>query len=403
MTNQPQSKIAILVEGGTNGKKLEVEWSIFKINTKGKILKERSPELNFTIKNNKQTHTLKFKGKYNVTGGHNLAAYQLLDPKLTINTTSNTSLETIDHSIWNKNQQLLWLKNHKSIRVVQSNGNIVYQQFVNMDFHELPVFFDGKTTWWSDKNNGLKALTLEPNYFQIYQYQDFEFDNSTRGIYAAKDGRKWMSTINATVKLNASNQRVPNQPSGMLFTPFLKDKSNNLWCFENGKLLRENLATGEKTHFGFSHITPLMSWSLFQSKKGDIWSFSPTGEIYALNPTDGEIKQLAKLPIPKNEGIDIYYIQQRNANQVWFCTSRGLYVVDNEGQYIAQYNKQQEGKYYLPTSDIHHLYLDKSGVIWLATGDAGLLQLTMDNGQLTVKNQYTTENGLSCNILARHL
>ncbi len=287
-----------------------------------------------------------------------------------------------------------------------------------MDLGGIPIFFDGTTTWFSDKQQGLIAITLQPNYFKPYQFFDKGYSNSARGIFVQSNGEKWFSTINATVKLDANNQLSSFPFKGIMFTPFLKDKSNHLWSFDGSALLSVNLTTNKKQYFPFNHKQHHINlWSLYQSANGNIWNFGLRGELLVLNPTTGQWSKKSELPIDKNQEFNAYHIQKRDAQSVWVCSNQGLFVVDNAGNYLAQYGNNQKGAFYLPAIDFHHMYQDSQGVIWLATGDGGLIRWMVNDRQTLgsmenktvsprIKHEtgspftvYRVEDGLSCNTL----
>jgi ligand-binding sensor domain-containing protein len=250
---------------------------------------------------------------------------------------------------------LLWLRNHQSIKVINTNNEVVFSKEDDLSISSLPFLFDGETTWYGHSQGGLIKTTLEPNHFQTFRFYEKGLNNSSRGIYASTDGQLWASMIAGVVKEDnekvtyKNNVRVP-------FTSFLKDKSNHLWYFYDDKIVKENLSTHEVTSFSYNDI--LHSWSLFETEQGEIWAFNNYGDIYALNVETGAFQFKSRYNNNRETGLEVYAATQKDDQSIWLCTSQGLYVVNNDGKFIALYNNEQEGEYFIPTKDIHHIYQD---------------------------------------------
>ena len=293
---------------------------------------------------------------------------------------------------------MLWIKNNQTIRAITKDKNVVFEQKTKLDSSDIPLFFDGHITWWSNKREGLIATKLKPNYFRTYRFFEKDIDNSTRGIFANEKGRLLTSTI-AGVRQMKPNGSISKSPLAIenYFTNFLQDSGDNLWGIEAFKLVKFNLDSNEKTVFDAEF--KLKAWALFQDKHGDIWAHGEGNKLYALNPTTGVFTEKTRLP---NADLYAYFFAKRDTESLWVCTNEGLFAIHLNGTILAEYHNKQTGKYYLPAYDFHHLYEDTKGIIWLATGDAGLLKwsATSNNWQSTTDNrQLTTDNGLSSNAL----
>ena len=391
-----QKEGTLLIEGSTVFNK-KVDWHIYKIKRNGKIISERPADLSIPIQANQQTKQVSLSLIYHGGGGYHLAAYDRFDKNLSSSNTQNASLQ-VDQTTFNQDQQLLWLKNAQSLKAINIENEVVFEKKETFSFFKIPILFDGTTTWYSNGQNGLVKITLEPNYFQTYQFHERGLGNSTRGIYAHQDGRLWASTITAIIKKD-DNKITKKHNVRAPFSPFMKDKSNHLWYFYNNQIVKENLATHEVT--GFDYDEGLNSWSLFETENGEIWAFGLYGDIYALNIAEKEFQLKNQFNTNREVELNVYWAEQKDAQSVWLCTSQGLYVVNNDGEFVALYNNEQKGEYFIPTKDVHHLHQSagRDRTIWLATGDAGLLELKVENDELRIENQYTTEDGFSCDVL----
>ncbi len=372
---------------------------IFSISQTGKLLKKVKANFPIQIQSSTQSYDLVLRGNYYLSGGKNLEAYQLYNPNFQNNQTASATSKPIDHTAWNKDQELLWIKNSSNIFVTSFNGDIVYQKEEKFDNSAIPILFDGTTTWYSNKQNGLVALNLRPNHFQTYQYSSEEFRNSARGIYATTSGEIWHSNIAGILHRPTSKDKLQFLGETPIFTNFIKSRNGHLWFTKNDRFVKYNFDTKQEEYYPIEPSLDITYWSLYEANDGQIWLFGNQGLHHALDPISKKIETIHQHPALLEDNFNVYDVQKRDAQSIWLCTNQGLYILDNQGNYIAHYNEHQEGEYYLPATDIHHMYQDKNGTIWLATGGAGLLQLKINNEQLTIESHFTTQNGLYNDIL----
>ena len=386
-----------LMEGTFNNK----DRYVFLVNEQGEIVHQRSANLSLTVQTaDGSNQVLDFSGTDFLLGTNNLDAYQFLNPDLIKESTVPTSKGIkIDQAVWNEDQALLWLKSSMEVLVITANGDLVFREEGAFDYYDLPFYFDGNTTWHGSKQNGLQKVVLQANYFQNYQLDVEGFSNSTRGIFTDGKGSLWISTINGMLHNNTPDKKLAWLSKNRIYTNFLKDKSNQLWFFQATGLAKYDLSTGQKETVPYQWETSANTWSLYEADDGNLWTFGHYGYHYIVDPTNGKVLTSQQLPFLEKSTFHVYFIQKRNAQSVWLCTNKGLYILDSQGNYIAHYNQSQEGRYYLPATSFHHLYQDQDGSVWLASGDNGLLEINDQGESLKLINHYTTENGLSCNIL----
>ena len=380
--------------------------NLFEINPKGKIIQEGFPTKQWRVYNKEQSYHL------TTWGNLNLEAFNHFPPAFGKSPPDKPLNSSILQTNYNPSQQLFWLKKRGNLLVIKPNGQIIYQhENIHEHLGEMPILFDGTTTWFSNKKNGLVALSLEPNHFQTFQFFKKPIDNSMRGIINDDMGTLWFSTIYGMGRMDLGRQvRIINTDE--IFSPFLKDKKGNIWYQgQNGSnLVRFNVVHQQQTSFPVKMNNFL--WSLFEADNGEIWFNTSSGSLHALTPQTGEIFLKATFPWDKKMNFNIYHFQKRDEHSVWVCTNQGLFLIDWNGKILANFNDKKKKELYLPAKDIHHLYQSDEDKIWVATGDAGLFELSIklsvnqaddkqiiQSGSLIVEKQYTTENGLSSNAL----
>ena len=368
-------------------------YSTLKVDKNGQFLAKHADDICWRVKYNQQQY------QYKTWAHMNLLAFDHLTPDLKPNQAClGTVRDSIYQTEFNPYQQLFWIKRLGSIDVITPKGKIIYQQKeIKENLGEIPILFDKERTWLSNKNDGLLAIDLQPNHFETLQFFEDPLGNSMRGVMKDDSGTLWFSTIHGMGKMDTAKNITILKKEGN-FTRFLKDRKGNIWYGNINFLLRYDVIKKQTTSFPAN--SRAYQWSIFEAPNGEIWVLSDYTGISALNPETGSF--YLKCTFPKSEKVWVIYdFQTCDEQSVWVCTNQGLLLVGLDGQILATYNDQQKGQFYLPTKDVHHLYQEEEGVIYLATGDAGLLHCKFNSGTLTLESfrQFTIEHGLSSNSL----
>ncbi len=385
------------------------ELFIYKINKKGKIIAQLNIEQNWKLKNG----TDKIVRSPILGMTYNLTLCNYFNPNLDKSHDFNAEpiKERIEQAAYNPYQQLFWLRTGGRVSVFSPDGKQVYEYDENLsNIGDNPFLFDQETTWTSSRKNGLVAITLEPVNFETQQFFNGSIKNSMRGIIKDKTDVLWFSTVYGMGRMKA-DRAISIIHTDQRFTSFLEDQKGNIWYNENTDLIKYEFGEKKRTIFPIE-MTPLI-WSLFEADNGEIWLGTTKGLVHALDPATSQISIKASLPFDPDIQFNIYAFQKRDKHSVWLCTNQGLFLVDQSGNLLATYNEKQKGEFYLPANEFHHLHQDQNDMLWLATGDAGLIRLDLksrpiyDEDKLlkskfpssTVYKQFTTSDGLSSNSL----
>ncbi len=383
---------------------------VYKTTNDGTIIEKVKPaELEITSNNQTQL--------YNAIGFWSLPAYEHFNNRL--NLTSLTLLTKPLYQIhYNKTEELYWLRLDNDIKVINQNREVVYQfpyETLATNIKMLPILFDGEKTWFSDRTNGIKIITLQPNHFNNIIPFDNTAGNSMRGLYLDNENQTWFSTMTTIGKQDKNGQKTIFSDSNW-FTTFLEDKAGNIWRGGVNELCKHNLSSNTtQCYRSTSDFDFGFYWSIYEVNNGDLW-ISRDDTIIVFNPTTERFQTPIILKENIQAGFHIYAIQTSiiDSNKVWICTSQGLFLSDLKGNIIATYGKAQEEDTYFPANNFHHIYQERPDsnreeIIWLATGDGGLIRWTVDGKRLTEKeqenrpplnyHQYTISNGLSSNSL----
>ena len=312
-----------------------------------------------------------------------------------------------------------WSKANNQFFVFDIEGNLIYD-FGNAPLSrderwDLRILFDGNTAWMTDGKSGLSAIELYPNHFKKYLHGDPNSDSdnfSCRGIVSDKFGRIWVGTYSNAQLIDKENQTI--SPIKEIDYPAItKDRQGNIWTYGYDGLVQFKFPDFEPEYFTYNEYRYGDFWAIYEDRQGLIW-YSKGADLFVLNPETKKSRILSKQKdFPDFGDTYFYFITQKDENSLWLAGDRGLFVYHYEKGIIAQYNSDQKNEFYIPAKDIHHLCKDADGVIWLATGDEGLIRWTMDDEQQTeastnlstvdrpppIIQQFTIANGLSSNVL----
>ncbi len=246
-------------------------------------------------------------------------------------------------------------------------------------------FVDNHNRLWIGSGMGLFIVELKQNPFQKYINKE---GMSTRGITELSDDRILISSYKGTKILDKNSGELVDSIAryGMTLTEYNKE------------------------FVLFSYGTELMVYNQFnQSLKAIDYRFTDSGrkrtsviyydqeeeELYVghdkgtFNSEDSILvlphKNLKEFKdFPRRE-ITFFY---KNKEGIWIATLNGLYLLDKEKGLVDHV--------VFPHNHIKHFHEDKEGDFWLATGGGGLIHWDRESN---TKRQFTTEDGLSHNVL----
>lgn len=322
--------------------------------------------------------------------------------------------------VYQSDKDFFWFKSHPDFFIFNLKKGVLfnfeddYQALINADIHNL--FFDKNDFAWLSTAEGLFKIELIGNPFKRLLFQNKEAykiteAHSCRGILV-EEAQVWVNTYKGRrlfKNLNSSPTRLPylSNPKQdeknlyLLWNPLAiyKDKFEEAIWFSENILVKRDLDTGkEQTYFWEnSNILSTSIWSIFQDKKGQVWLGTDDG-IGKLDTTKNQLEFDENLQKRLNSSTIHSFVERQNGT-VWIGSTTGLYLWLPEKGIIDRYWTGGEGIYRLPHDNILHIHEDKKGILWLASGGGGLIQLGVDNRQSTDFQQFTTENGLSNNNL----
>lgn len=247
-------------------------------------------------------------------------------------------------------------------------------------------------------------------------------ENRITSIYKDKNGSLWIGTYkDGLYKFNKGkksehwlpNLQVKNSLSHNYVTSIIEDRFGSLWIGTYNGLNKLSLKFPEKGFVVFysdphnsGSLSGNLIWNLANStvEEGIIWVSTSNGLI-KLDPEKNEFRR-NKLP---DEGriqfgnsvgsvVDEIYEKQRI---IWCGTYAGLVRINLSNGKSKRFTADEENNHGLSSNSINYIMKDKSGVIWIATGDKGLNFISPKGLKFNNLSRYSVLNEEEFNHLCR--
>lgn len=269
------------------------------------------------------------------------------------------------------------------------NGNELYQERFPSTTQFIPVaqHFVENNMLWLCTYHGVKIIQIHPQRFH-HILKGKEKKRSFRAI--SKVGNEmFFNSEEGVFKGVVSPQKV--LPMGL--SNFVDDKGG-LWVANAVTTFYYNPNNQQIKTYNLPLFDP---WAIQQDPSGNI-IISQTGLFY-FNPTTQRLDTMPYGTFQELKKSTGYFFFSLKGNQYLLCTNTGLYEIDIQTHTITgRYWKGGVGKYYLPTSDVRHIYFDNiSQQYWIATGQEGLLQW---KPQTNYTKLHTFKQGLTNTVHA---
>jgi signal transduction histidine kinase/DNA-binding response OmpR family regulator len=318
-----------------------------------------------------------------------------------------------------RDTRILPLKSSK--KVLLARGKIIVQFGEGLDqplfrdsttLKENPLhskdnlFVDRKGLIWHAHRDGLTMIDIRLSPFQQYMRDEEVGEFSTRGL-AEYDGKLFVNT-NSLFHHSGYydlNQKIWN-PYSKSYSQFDGFKAFPLYLTPEGELWTANDHLYRFDHNG-SLLTELGKrgklggriWAFFRDASNTWWIGGRPMYFFNENQHD------TPLPFDRYNGFDElkktdpwHFLEDEHG--IWIASSKGLYLLKKGNGIVARYGEQADPPFQIPGAQFYYIYKDKDGDLWLATGNAGLIKLALDEeGKPVVKRHLTRADGLPSNEL----
>lgn len=238
----------------------------------------------------------------------------------------------------------------------QNNPNCPSDNVINT------LYIDENNDIWIGIPQGLDKLSIDPEIknrkkyifknFRIDTIQKYSYVNVINKIYEDHEGLLWIGTMDGLFCFDRNSEtftsylndpKNPNSISGNHIKSIYEDKNHNLW---------------------------IGTWQVFESG-----SFVPN-KSGLLNRYDKKTNQFKRYK--RNE--DPYYISYVSSivedpnGTLWFgaMENHGLYRYEKSTDQFQRYGHFQNNPHSISSNFITVLYIDKSGIMWIATHQGGI-------------------------------
>ena len=291
-----------------------------------------------------------------------------------------------------------WRNNRNDYFFFDENGNFLTTIKNYRKTGTDHVFIDKQDNYWISTKSGFYIIEIVENKFDLLEKSDFQsyldvediIVDSTKIIFISRD---YVITYKSQTK--QWDNKMVHQSHDLFAT------DEGVWISHyNGISLLQIDKIEQFQHTKNTFERNLIEfWSIAASNvsKNHLWIGSDKG----LHRFDIRTKTY-KTFLNKAIKDDAYLIQniirdKEKEHWLWLCSNQGLILFDEQKEaFIATYDIEQAGDFFLPTEYVQHFYQDKDGVYWLATADVGIIRWDKKNNQY---RQISIADGLPDNTI----
>jgi len=253
----------------------------------------------------------------------------------------------------------IWLPSKNGAIIIENDTYSYCDVNSGLSSNEVTAFYKDKedNIWVGTVNGGLNKL--KPKVIKMFSKEDGLMDDISRPILQLKNQAILISHCTKITQWKDDKFSLFNPKYiGCIWT-MMEENNGDLWfgTFNEGLVKYSN---GE-----FSKIESNEKWmkksfyALVQDKNGVIWIGGESGLYNYQN------NKFQKIHEDKIKG-SVSHILQDSKNRIWFCSNKGLGVIENGNVKIYTVD---DG---LSDNNVRHIHEDKEGVFWIATYGGGI-------------------------------
>lgn len=288
-------------------------------------------------------------------------------------TTSNMSARYGMNAYYDSEKYYL-NRNGKEIEIDLSDKNRGDLNLIN------PFYFDREGGLWSSTRTEVYRIIFKNKLPFKTWLQDPSLDFSVRGM-AQLDNWLYIHSYKGEYRLDLNNYTLERFPWVERQGIVLYEKDGTLWSGGHGGKIRCLKPDGSIRDYSLSRFTDV--YCFLKTNTGKILVGTANG-LYVIDETN-------QTPQPTRfMAVNIACLYS-NHQGIWAGTGNGLYRINEEGVIQAHYLKSNKK---LIFNHLQHILEDYDGSFWIATRGGGLIHWFPNSNQY---KQYTTSDGLSNN------
>ncbi|MGB0563180.1 MAG: two-component regulator propeller domain-containing protein [Spirulinaceae cyanobacterium] len=239
------------------------------------------------------------------------------------------------------------------------------------------------TVWISTQNRGLHQFDPTTERFIRYQHNPDDpqslSSNQVRAIYEDRQGNFWVGTLAGGLnKLDRQTGQFtryrpdPNdsqRPRSNDVLAIHEDRSGLLWIGTFGGLSRFDPETEQFTPFSNHPVT-----AIHEDQQGNLWfgtiqRGTEQGTLHKLDPARQGVESYSYESDPGSR-TRISAIVEDQTGALWLATwGNGLLRFEPQTRTFHRYAHNPSDIYSLPNDQVLDIYLDRTGLLWIATSN----------------------------------
>jgi len=260
---------------------------------------------------------------------------------------------------------------------------------------------------YNENDTVFKSLPLGERYNREF------IDNLISAFHQDKEGVLWFGTLRTGLYRydidSAKLTKVPllneNKVKSLWIKDLYEDELGYLWIASNNGLSRLNLKTMESVQYTYNPQNPSSIpendiWCIFRDCYGMLWFGTNGGGLAKYNPEKISFQTytVSREPDGSPDNLGVYSLMQgRDDDQtLWIGSANGLINFNRLTNKYQFTDSIPALKLSLAGNPVNDLYLDESGILWLALNQHGLLKYDINQQKFRQFDPYRPAiNGVS--------
>lgn len=261
-----------------------------------------------------------------------------------------------------------------------------FKKIAILNWTSNDIFIDDHNRLWVATGLGLFLVEKKENPFQLYLNESGK--TSARGIL--------MLDEEAVFIANYLGTKIVDKQTGAIRKGFNKTSlgitvinEKEIWGgIHNPAIIKYDLEKDTAYRINIPELRSHQMIIPFFDTSANVVYLGTTDGLWLTDTTLSNVRKYNSLNDTcdlRNQSVNSFY---KSKEGLWIATKNGLYLLDSEQTICAHVD--------FPHNGIKFIHEDQAGDFWLATQGGGLIHWDRTKD---IKQQYTTRNGLSHNVI----
>jgi signal transduction histidine kinase/DNA-binding response OmpR family regulator/streptogramin lyase len=313
------------------------------------------------------------------------------------------SLDIYNPVFYEQEYSMIYMPNYDAFAHVYQNAFMLINSKAEVIYYNKNAFEnnnrdillkdDKKDIFWITGLDGeISQLGLKKNNFKNYNFKNHA---GFRGITSINN-KLYFNNTDGLLEVDNANPAFFSKEALRSGLSIIKDKNNTLYSSSYGQLSQNPLSKKIKI---YELPQTYETWAMYADQENTIWYIQ--NGLFGLNPITGETQEANYNEFEGLKSNVLFHFHEKTNGHVLLCTTTGLYEWHPKKGVLGRYWSGGKGKYYLPTSDIRHLYFDKNDQsYWLASRQDGLIHWQPQTGKSTIFKLHRSQSNIIHSVYA---